>query len=81
MFKEYETKQVIISAHQISIYDVVLKIEGNSYILETELSSDGFIAAIPPEIGDYIVYRTEDNYHCAREEFEKKYILVEPVAS
>lgn len=75
MFKDYESKPVMRSAHLVTINDVIAKVEGEeaSYTLNTDIL---FKAYEPVSVGDYIVRLTvEDTYHCSAKVFRERNIV------
>lgn len=79
MFKDYKSKPITRSAHQITKSDRITKVEGeeSTYIIFCKYKMDiKFKAHEKVNIGDYVIYLTDgDIYHCPKRVFEERNII------
>lgn len=74
-FKDYQSKPVVRSAHEVSDEDSIVKVGEATYQINEELIFKAYEPVVP---GDFIVYLTaEDVYHCSRSVFLERNIVPE----
>ena len=74
-FKDYQSKPVIRSAHEVTEEDSVVKVGEATYQINQDVL---FKAYEDVKVGDFIVWLTaSDVYHCSRSVFIERNIVPE----